>query len=98
MKIKILRAAELDLQHGADFYESQNSGVGVYFSSCLVADIELLRTFAGVHAKIHGFHRMIARRFPYSIYYKLEEGIVAIYAVLDCRRDPEEIQQTLEER
>ena len=40
MKIRILPAAERDLEIGADFYESQRSGLGLYFNDCLMTDID----------------------------------------------------------
>lgn len=41
----------------------------------------------GVHERSFDFHRMIAKRFPYSIYYKVASEFVENYAVLDSRRD-----------
>jgi hypothetical protein len=35
-----------------------------------------------------GFHRALAKRFPFGIYYRVEGAIVRVYAVLDLRRDP----------
>jgi hypothetical protein len=40
MKLRLLPEAELDLEIGADFYESQNAGLGAYFNDCLASDIE----------------------------------------------------------
>ena len=37
------------------------------------------------------FHRALASRFPYAIYYKILEGEVVVFRVLDCRRDPPKI-------
>jgi hypothetical protein len=31
---------------------------------------------------------MLARRFPFAVYYRVESDGVVVYAVLDCRRDP----------
>jgi hypothetical protein len=39
MKIRLLPEAERDLEIAADFYESQQSGLGSYFNDCLTADI-----------------------------------------------------------
>ena len=35
--------------------------------------------------------------FPYAIYYILENKVVSIHAVLDCRQDPKFIEQRLSE-
>ncbi|MDD5400720.1 MAG: hypothetical protein PHQ93_06015 [Sulfurimonas sp.] len=44
--------------------------------------------YAGIHIVIDGYFRLLAKRFPYSIYYKIEEKTILIYAVLDCRQNP----------
>lgn len=43
----------------------------------------------------NGFHRMLARRFPYAIYYRVMEGEVVVFRILDCRRNPEWIRKSL---
>ena len=96
MKIRILPGAERDLEIGADFYESQGNGLGRYFNDCLMADIESLRLYAGVHERQHGLHRCMSKRFPFGIYYDVTKETVDIYAVLDCRQDPGAIQARLE--
>jgi len=95
MKIKILAEAEQDLLDGVLFYNRQSPGVGRRFCDSLAADIESLHVCASVHAKQYGFYQMNARRFPYAIFYRVEGDIIEIYAVLDCRRDPEWIQDRL---
>lgn len=47
MKIRLLRSAERDLELGADFYEMQQSGLGGYFTNCLIDDIDSLCIYAG---------------------------------------------------
>ena len=49
MRIRLLPEAERDLEVGADFYESQKAGLGVYFNDCLASDIESLKLYAGIH-------------------------------------------------
>lgn len=69
MQIRILKQAQTDLELGRTFYNQQQQGVGDYFWSALLSDIESLTLYAGVHIKVNGFFRMTAKRFPYSIYY-----------------------------
>lgn len=89
MKIRILDAARQDLVSGFRFYEAQETGLGSYFLDSLFADIDSLVVFSGMHLKIDGtFHRMLAKRFPFAVYYRIEGKTVLVYAVLDCRRRP----------
>ena len=93
MTIEILPDAQADLISGFQFYERQSVGLGRYFLDCLFTDIELLATHAGIHATVFGYHRSLSKRFPFAIYYRVESGVVRIYAVLDCRRHPSWIRQ-----
>jgi hypothetical protein len=73
MRIEILDAAKQDFLDGFWFYEKQSEGVGRYFVDSLMADTESLLLYAGVHAKHFGYFRMLARRFPFAIYYSLKK-------------------------
>ena len=45
---------------------------------------------------VFGFHRLLSKRFPYVIYYRIDaEDTVLVYRVLDCRRDPGRIRSEL---
>lgn len=94
-RVVVLPPAEDDLDAGQQFYEQEAPGLGEYFIDCLAVDIEALSGTAGVHRKIHGLHRCVCKRFPYAIFYKTERDAVAVYAVLDCRRDPDELHARL---
>ncbi|MES2695196.1 MAG: type II toxin-antitoxin system RelE/ParE family toxin [Verrucomicrobiota bacterium] len=96
MKIRVSRSADRDLLAGFRFYERQSPGVGHYFLDSLFADIDSLMLHAGVHRKIDGFYRLLSRRFPFAIYYKIDEGVVRVRRVLDCRREPTWISRQLE--
>ncbi|MBN2218117.1 MAG: type II toxin-antitoxin system RelE/ParE family toxin [Pirellulales bacterium] len=95
MRIKILEAAEQDLLDGFRFYERQSEVVGRYFLDSLTVDLESLHLYAGIHAKQYGYYRMLARRFPFMIYYRIEGDTILVDAVLDARRDPTRIQKRL---
>ena len=97
MKIRILQNAETDLEIGADFYESQREGLGEYFVTSLISDIESLKLYAGIHEQYRGFYRSISKRFPFAIYYQLRKNAVDIYAVLDCRQNPIKIDDRLQD-
>lgn len=96
MIIKLLSTALDDLSDGRLFYEKQGEGLGEYFFDSLFSDIDSLMLYGGIHPKAFGYHRMLSKRFPYAIYYKLDEGqVVVVWRVLDLRRDPKKIRQSL---
>ena len=86
--IRITDSAVDDLMIGFGFYESQLEGLGGYFLESLSTDIDSLSVNAGVHFNTLGVFRSLASRFPYAIYYLLENSTAIVFAVLDTRRDP----------
>ena len=38
---------------------------------------------------------MLSKRFPFGIYYRIEAGVIRVYAVLGLRRDPAWIRRRL---
>ena len=74
---------------GKRFYDGRQFGFGDYFESSLESDIESLKLYAGIHPKHNGFYKALSERFPYSIYYRIVEGVIRVYAVLDNRADPQ---------
>ena len=95
MRVQVLDEATRDLADGYRFYEHQAEELGDYFLDSLWSDINSLRLYAGVHAVYHGYHRLLSKRFPFAVYYRIEDRIARVRAVLDCRRDPEWISERL---
>ena len=95
MRIKILSSAVDDLHAGRLFYEMQGEGLGEYFFDSLFSDIDALVLYAGIHPKVLGYHRLLSKRFPYAVYYTLNEDIAVVWRVLDLRRHPDRIRQAL---
>lgn len=96
MKLLILDAASHDLVEGYRFYEKQQVGLGEYFLDSLYSDIDSLLLYAGIHAVFYGqYYRALSRRFPFAIYYKVNNQEILVYAVLDCRSNPAWIKEHL---
>jgi plasmid stabilization system protein ParE len=95
MRILVLPSARDDLSDGFDFYERQQAGLGDYFQESLFSDIESLRLYAGIQSKQFGYHRLLSGRFPYAVYYDQEGMTARVWAVLDCRSDPNAIREKL---
>lgn len=97
IRIRIADDAFADLDDGYWFYELQDAGLGDYFASALRSDIEGLRISAGIHRRDYrDYHRVLSRVFPYAIYYTFAEDEAVVWAVIDCRRDPEWIRDRLD--
>ncbi len=95
MRVRILAEASTDLLDGFAFYEQQSPGLGEYFLDSLFADIDSLQIYGGIHEQVLGYQRLLAKRFPFAVYYRIEHSEVRVRAVLDCRRDPAWIRDRL---
>lgn len=77
-----LKEVSNDLKLGEEFYEKQSLG------DSIISDIESLWLYVGIHQKVFGLYRLLSKRFPYGIYYKVKDDVVIIVAVLDLRQNP----------
>ena len=98
MKVRVLRPALEDLAAGRQFYDRQQKGVGEYFFDSLFTEIDSLVLYARIHRIQFGYHRLLARRFPFAVYYRVVGDEAVVHRVLDCRRDPKSIHRALHEK
>jgi len=97
MKIRVLSLAIQDIESGQRFYEQQQDGLGIYFLDALFSDIDSLLLYGGVHQQFFGYYRTLSKRFPYAIYYTLNDEFIDVWRVLDCRQKPSRIAQVLKQ-
>ena len=96
MKVRVLESVRKDLVDGFYFYEKQADGIGTYFLESIYSDIDSPSDNAGIHPVYFGeYHRLLAARFPFAVYYKVMEDAALVHAVLDCRREPAWIRSIL---
>ncbi len=98
MKIQILNSAKQDLIDGYFFYEKQSEYLGNYFLDSLYSDIDSLLIYAGIHGIHFTYFRALSTKFPFAIYYKIEEHVIKVYAILDCRKRPAWIRKKLKHK
>lgn len=81
--------AQVDIEESAVWYEEQRSGLGERFTTEL---FDLIHRIAETPLQFPVIGRSVRRgllnKFPYSVYFLLEERIAVIIAVLHQRRDP----------
>lgn len=68
----LLDEAVEDLDLGRQFYDVQQKGIGYYFVTSVLSDIAALELYSGIHPTRYGYYRMLAKRFPFAIYYAIE--------------------------
>ena len=94
-KLRIVSSGIDDLENGREFYNDSAEGIGEYFLDSLFSDIASLRLYGGIHSKQFGFHRMLSRKFPFAIYYRVNENQVVVYRILDGRENPSKRKKQL---
>lgn len=96
--IVLLEEAAQDMLDGKAFYDIQTLGIGNYFWDSLIADIESLHLYAGIHEQHFGLFRMLSKRFPYAVYYQVTDKIAYVIAILPIRRNPMWISKRLQDQ
>jgi plasmid stabilization system protein ParE len=71
------------------WYDAQRSGLGTEFEEALDASLQLITRFPEAGPVVlHDVRRLLLRRFPYALYYRLTEQVIEVRACLHMRRDP----------
>jgi toxin ParE1/3/4 len=87
-RVVIRPRAESDLCEARDWYENQRAGLGEQFVTQTTATIDLLARDPQLHPEYYrGFRRVLMRRFPYKIFYRLEGNRIIVFRVLHSRRN-----------
>ena len=75
-RVVVLAEAAADLEEARAFYEARETGVGDYWVTSLLEDIESLARFHGMDRRQYGCFRRWGNRFPFGIYYLVVEELV----------------------
>ncbi|MBW4632221.1 MAG: type II toxin-antitoxin system RelE/ParE family toxin [Iphinoe sp. HA4291-MV1] len=85
--------AELDIEEAFEWYEEHNPGLGFEFvravDTCLATIGRITLAYPLVHQEVQ---RALIRRFPYGIFYLLEEDTIFVIACFHVKRDPQQWQ------
>ena len=85
--------AEADLVNAREWYERQREGLGAQFLLCVEEVFERIGRTPEMYAVVyHGVRRTFTRRFPYAVYYRVDDHAVVVLGILHTRRDPGEWQ------
>ncbi len=94
--IEAERAVEVDVEAAFNWYEGEEPGLGLEFLEELRAAYHrILDHPLGYQDLRSGIRRALTRRFPYAVYFSIEEEAIVIVAVLSTARDPEEWQRRI---
>ena len=89
LAVSFRRAARAEFIEAAAWYELQRPALGAEFITeidrCVALAAQHPLRFTVVHNEIR---RVVAARFPYSVYYRAEARRIVVLAVFHASRDP----------
>ena len=97
--LRFLPDVEQDVISGYRWYESKALGLGDEFLRMFYACLEGIRRNPLISAKVHHeIRRSLLRRFPYAVYFKVQDSDAIVFGLFHCARDPRKIESTLLDR
>ena len=90
MKLRYTDRAKDDLELAFSWYERQRRGLGFEFLDCVEIAVKSILENPEIY-RIHYsiFKGCVIRRFPFSVFYTVEERKIVVHSVFDNRQDPE---------
>jgi toxin ParE1/3/4 len=89
LSVTFRRAARAEFIEAAAWYETQRPGLGVELIAeierCVDAAAERPTTYEAIDKDVR---RVVANRFPFSVYFRAEERRIVVLAVFHGRRNP----------
>jgi plasmid stabilization system protein ParE len=86
-----------DIEEASAWYETQRPGLGIEFVLELDKSLEKIQANSAAYRIVYlRYHRLLLRRFPYAVYFLLEDGEARVQAVLHQRRSKARVASRLE--
>jgi plasmid stabilization system protein ParE len=90
---------EKELQEIFTWYEEKQNGLGNDFLQSFYSSTDsILENPFQYPKKYKNFHRYLLHKFPYAIYFIIEDDLIIIMGVFHHARDPKKIKPTLSNR
>lgn len=97
--LRFLPEIEDDLIVGYRWYETKSIGLGEEFLRMFYAYAGEISHNPLLYPKVYGeFRRKLIGRFPYAIYFRIEDNQIIVFGLFHCARDPRAIKRKLKNR
>ena len=88
-----------DLQEIYSWYEKKMFGLGEDFLQVFYSSIKVIIENPLKYPKIYrNYHRYLLQKFPYALYYIIENNLIIVMGVFHHSRDPRMIKSELRNR
>jgi plasmid stabilization system protein ParE len=89
MRVRLEPPADLEFSEATAYFGDQSSRTAEEFVSEMIAAMHLLTQFPRIGAPVFGdVRRLLLRRFPYQLVYRVMGDEVRVYAVAHLKRRP----------
>ena len=90
MKLRYTDRAKDDVELAFAWYERQRRGLGFEFLDCVEIAVMSILENPEMHRNFYSsFRGCVIRRFPFSVFYTVEDTEIVVHSVFDNRQDPE---------
>lgn len=96
-RVLILPDAERDIADAHKWYEERSPRLGSEFLRAVEVCMAAIERNPQAHPIVHKqVRRALLRRFPYGIFYLVQENTIPVLACFHGRRDPKVVRQRAE--
>jgi plasmid stabilization system protein ParE len=89
MKLRYTNRSKDDVELAFAWYERQMRGLGFEFLDCIEVALQNIAAYPEMYQIRYSFFRGCPiRRFPFSIFYTIEDNQIVIHSAFDNRQDP----------
>ena len=100
-KVKISEEAELDLENAYQWYEKQVHQLGSEFVRMIDRNLATIQQNPLAYPVIYrnvrygNVRRKLLSRFPFALYYVIQNNIIFVFACFHVKRDPQQWQRRI---
>jgi plasmid stabilization system protein ParE len=88
-QIVVRPEAAREVQEAFDWYEGRSEGLGLEFLRAADASLSGVQRHPLAFPKVHReVRRVLIRKFPYALFYIVEQESIVVVACFHARRDP----------
>lgn len=97
--LHFLPELEQDVLTGYSWYEERSRGLGEEFLRVFYASAVEISRNPLLYRKVHrDFRRCLLRRFPYALYFRIEDHEIIAFGLFHCARNPRTVRDKLQGR
>jgi plasmid stabilization system protein ParE len=95
-RLLVRRQAKHDLRNSAKWYERQLTGLGREFVAEVEAVLDRISESPLLYQPVYrDVRRALTRRFPYGVFYRIDQDDIVVFAILHLHRDVKSWQDRL---